>query len=74
MSLIDTSELEAILDLYEAVATGETLGGGGCFYADGKATLNAVVVPVELLEKLAVLCGRQVHPRTVDYRKKCQEA
>ena len=69
MSLINTSECDDILDLYDEVATGETLGASGYFYADGKGTLNAVVVPVAMLEKLAKACGRKLHPRTRDYRK-----
>lgn len=60
---------EAILDVYDAVATGASRGAGGCFFADGQATLNAVVVDVKLLEGLASALGRHVHPRTADYRK-----
>ena len=63
MSPIDQA-VAAILDVYAAVATGATAGGGGYFYADGKGTLNAVVIDVELLEALAVAAGRPVHGRT----------
>lgn len=58
-----------IVDWYDSVATGSTQGGGGVFYADGKATLNGVIVEVMLLERLADALGRTTHPRTKDYRK-----
>ncbi len=52
-----------ILEVYHRVASGESRGAGGCFYADGKATLNAVQIPVALLENLAECLGQRVHPR-----------
>ncbi len=60
--------VKTMLDRYEDVASGKTNGGFGCFYADGEATLHAVQIPVELLERLARACGRKVHPRTKEYR------
>ena len=53
-----------IYEKYRMVASGDTAGGNGCFYADGKATLNAVQVPVELLERLAKAIGQKVYGRT----------
>lgn len=63
----------AILDVYHRVATGESQGAGGAFYADGETTLSAVTIPVDLLEALAKAAGRKIHGRTSDYRRKCEE-
>jgi hypothetical protein len=57
-----------ILNRYDDVATGDSRGANGCFYADGKGTLNAVNIDVEDLERLAKAVGRKVHPRDWDYR------
>lgn len=55
--------VDQILKVYDAVATGETQGGGGSFYGDGKGTLSHVSIPVGKLEDLAMAVGRQVHGR-----------
>lgn len=55
---------EEIYATYAAVASGQTDGGGGTFYADGKGTLNAVTLSVEVLEALAKALGKPVYGRT----------
>jgi hypothetical protein len=54
--------------VYRQVATNETMGDGGFFYADGKATLHAVRMPVEYLESLAQALGLKVYGRTKESR------
>jgi hypothetical protein len=56
------SAIGDILDVYDRVATGQS--GAGSVYADGRGTLCAVHVPVEMLERLAQMMDRPVHGRT----------
>jgi hypothetical protein len=49
-----------IVDCYTRVASRETEGAGGLFYADGRGTLSDVMVSVGLLERLALALGRTV--------------
>lgn len=43
---------------------GETEGAAGVYYADGKGTLNQIIVPVEMLEQLAIENNVPVLPRS----------
>jgi hypothetical protein len=56
--------IDDIVDVYELVASGKSGGRGGTFYADGKGTLCAVHIDVEILEHLAKFMGRKIYPRT----------
>lgn len=53
--------VQDITDKYNLVASGESRGAGGCFYADGKGTLNAVQIDVEHLEELARKILQRTH-------------
>jgi hypothetical protein len=55
---------DLLYEHYREVASGETRGSGGVFYADGAGTLNAVVVDVTILEDLARALGKPVLGRT----------
>lgn len=58
----------AIYENYRRVASGETLGAGGHFAANGRGTLTAVVVNVELMEDLAHALRKPVLGRDHDDR------
>ncbi len=73
------SRVKPILDKYKLVASGESQGAGGVFYADSKSTLNAITIPIEDIEALAKACNAPVLSRTWEGRQsnicdKCGEA